>query len=305
MKKTISFILIFCLILSLSINCFSDYESCTVIGADLSEDQVSTVYDLFGIRPGSVTELKVHNSEEREYLEGLIDENIIGSKSISCIYIRLLDEGEGLSVKTDNITWVTSEMYKNALHTAGIDDADIYVAAPFEVSGTAALTGIYKAYEYMTGETISLSAKTAATQELTITAELADKIGAVDSIELVNALKAVLDETRNMSDEEVLAQIDAISAQYNIVLTDNQKTKLLNMCRSMESADDSQLLSRVDELKETLQKVSSTKEKLSETVDKVSGFFEKFSDTVSKFTTFVGNIFNKNSKAPETEADAE
>ena len=33
-------------------------------------------------------------------------------------------------------------MYKNALTTAGITDADVKVTAPFEASGTAALTGI-------------------------------------------------------------------------------------------------------------------------------------------------------------------
>ncbi len=43
-------------------------------------------------------------------------------------------------------------MYISALATAGITDARIIVASPFEVSGTAALTGVYKAYEDMTGK---------------------------------------------------------------------------------------------------------------------------------------------------------
>ena len=38
-------------------------------------------------------------------------------------------------------------MYINALATAGVKDASVYVTAPFSVSGTPALTGIIKAYE--------------------------------------------------------------------------------------------------------------------------------------------------------------
>lgn len=43
-------------------------------------------------------------------------------------------------------------MYKNALTTAGITDADIIVAGPKPISGTAALVGIFEAYEAMTGK---------------------------------------------------------------------------------------------------------------------------------------------------------
>ena len=45
-------------------------------------------------------------------------------------------------------------MYKNALATAGVTDAKIIIAGPTGISGTAALVGIFKAYEEMTGEEI-------------------------------------------------------------------------------------------------------------------------------------------------------
>lgn len=50
-------------------------------------------------------------------------------------------------------------MYKNALATAGITDAKVLISAPFPVSGTGALTGIYKAYEDMTGVSLNDLAK--------------------------------------------------------------------------------------------------------------------------------------------------
>lgn len=140
-----------------------------VIGADLNEDQVAAVYQAFGVERGSCIEMKVTNAEERQYLEGYVDSSLIGTRSISSVYVQLLSDGSGMDVTTSNITWCTPEMYISALATAGITDAKVVVAAPFEVSGTAALTGVYKAYEDMTGKKLDDVAKLVSTQELTIT----------------------------------------------------------------------------------------------------------------------------------------
>lgn len=126
-------------------------ETRTVIGADLTDDQIKTVYKTFGIERGSVKELTVTNQDERQYLSGVISDAQIGTKAISCISIEVLAAGKGMTVNTSHITYCTSQMYISALATAGIMDAKITVTAPFDVSGTAALTGIYKAYEDITG----------------------------------------------------------------------------------------------------------------------------------------------------------
>ena len=55
--------------------------------------------------------------------------------------ISLTDKGNGIKVSTYNINYCTAGMYKNALATAGISDANIIVAGPFALSGTAALVG--------------------------------------------------------------------------------------------------------------------------------------------------------------------
>ena len=108
-------------------------NSRTVIGADLNEEQIAKVYGYFGVARGSVTELSVTNDEERKYLSWIIPDEQLGTYSISCVYIEMLDEDSGITVSTHNIDWCTSEMYEGALLTAGIYDADIVVAAPFEV----------------------------------------------------------------------------------------------------------------------------------------------------------------------------
>lgn len=292
MKKMISFILILTMVLSMGAVAYADTteeptQSRAVIGADLTEEQVAAVYNLFGVRRGDAVELKVTNAEEREYLEGYVDSAIIGTRSISCVYVELLGEGAGMDVTTSNITWCTAEMYISALATAGVTDAKVVVAAPFEVSGTAALTGVYKAYEDMTGKKLDDLAKLVSTQELTITGELANEIGSMDSTAIVNDLKLMLTETQNMSDEEIKQQIVQIAGRYNVSLTDKQIQQLISLCRSLEGLDTESLRARVEEVQSTLQKVSDAKtqvvgfvEQVKKVVTSIKSFFEKIGDII-------------------------
>ena len=66
MKRMISVCLCFILMLSLCAPAWADNPSRTVIGADLSQEQVETVYQSFGLRRGDVTELTMTNAEERQ-----------------------------------------------------------------------------------------------------------------------------------------------------------------------------------------------------------------------------------------------
>lgn len=283
MKKIISLLLVICILSGTCLAFATVHESRAVIGANLDEEQVSSVYGMFDLTRGSVTELKVTNAEERQYLEGYVDESIIGTRSISCVYVELLDAGDGMDVTTSNITWCTPEMYIAALATAGITDAKVIVAAPFEVSGTAALTGIYKAYEDMTGHPIDELAKVVSTQELTITGALAEEIGSFDSTSIVQDLKLMLDETKNMTDEEIKAEIVAIAKQYNVTLTDKQIDQLISLCRSLEGLD-------ADSLKQRVQEVQDTLKKLSEAKTQVVGFIDKVKKVVTSIVSFFDRI---------------
>ena len=147
MKKLISFILTAAMLFGMTTAfAIDEGEARTVIGADITQTQKASVYKTFGISEGDVKELTVTNAEERQYLDGVVDASVIGTHSISCVYIKVLAAGKGLDVSTSNISWCTKDMYRNALTTAGIDDAQVIVTSPIQgISGTAALTGIYKA----------------------------------------------------------------------------------------------------------------------------------------------------------------
>lgn len=286
MKRIIAMILVFAVLAAPCCLAESSENSRTVIGADLSEDEISTVYKSFGIDRGDIKELSVTNADERHYLEGLVDDSLIGTKSISCIYIEALDEGEGMDVSVNNIDWCTSEMYMNAMVTAGISDANVIISAPFTVSGTAALTGIYLAYEDITGEELDEIAKLVGTQELTVTAELAAQIGSADSTKIVNALKLILDETENMTDEELKQQIIDIAEEYNVSLNDSQVEQLISLCRSLEKLDVSALKEKVESIQEKFTKYAEIK-------TTVKQFFTDLGDGITSFVDSVISFFQR------------
>ena len=288
MKKLISILLSCLLILTLSISAHAaafpaPNQSRVVLGADLNEAQTALVYQAFGISRGSVAELRLTNAEERLFLQGYVDPSVIGTRSISSVYVELLPAGSNIDVRTSNVNWCTPQMYTSALATAGITDARVVVAAPFEVSGTAALAGVYKAYEDMTGLRLDDTAKAVSTQELTVTGQLGSEIGSSDSSSIVNDLKLMSDLTRNMSDEEIRQQIIRIAAVYNVTLSDRQISQLISLCRALEGLDAGSLQERVEQVQSTLGRVSEAK-------TQVVGFFQRLQKTVTAVRGFLDRV---------------
>ena len=62
-KRTLCALLLAAVLLSLPTAAFADgaHQSRAVIGADLTDEQVTDVYNAFGVSRGSVVELKVTN----------------------------------------------------------------------------------------------------------------------------------------------------------------------------------------------------------------------------------------------------
>jgi uncharacterized protein YpuA (DUF1002 family) len=255
-------------------------EQRVTLGADLNASQIAEIYSDFNIERGDVKELFVTNTEEREYLSGLVPDEKIGKNALSSIFITTLDEGSGISVTTKNINWCTEDMYINALSTAGIADASIIVSAPFEVSGTAALTGIYKAYSDITGIPLSELSKAAATEELITTGELADVIGSDQAVEVVNELKKILDKTRTMTDEELRKEILYIADVQNVALTEENISQIIGLSRTLEKLDFTDWQNRLIKMGKTIGKVQKAN-------DGISSFF----DSIKNFFTKIGQLF--------------
>lgn len=269
-KKILSSLLAACLVLgACSAGFAADKGSRITIGADNSSAAVDTVYGFFRVNRGDVEELEVTNAEEKKYLAGLVPESKIGDVALSCAYVETRDSG-GIELESYNINYVTEEMYRSALQTAGITDAKVIVAAARPVSGTGALAGIYKAYEDLTGKELDEGAKTVAVEELVITGDLQEAIGSVSS-DIMNDIKAKLKETKNMSDEEIRQLILDTAAEYDAELTEDQVTEILGLIKKMNELG-------ID---------PDTFVKLAEAGEGVQGFFK----TVGDFFAGVGNFF--------------
>lgn len=184
--------------------------------------------------PKDVEIVTVSNAEEHKYLDGKIASRLIGTKAISSSSITIAAKDSGITVKTKNINWVTEDMYKNALATAGIKDAEIYVTAPFEVSGTAALTGLIKAYEVTTDTKISEEQKQAANEEMVETAKLGDQIGTDEATSLVETIKEEIAVNPPQNDTDLRSIIEKAAEQLGITLTEQQIQSLIDLFNKLQ-----------------------------------------------------------------------
>lgn len=212
------------------------------LGADLTEAQRNTVLGYMGIDPaalGNYDVVYINNQEEHSYLDSYMDSSAIGTKSLSSVVITKADAGSGINISTYNINYCTVGMYKNALATAGVTDANIIVAGPFQLSGTAALVGIFKAYEEMTGDNLDEEVVDAALNELVTTGELNQSIdGDSDSVEaLIAELKQKLANGDLSTDEDIRAAIDELAKKYDLSLSEDDIKTLIDLINTLKGLD--------------------------------------------------------------------
>jgi uncharacterized protein YpuA (DUF1002 family) len=237
MKKYSILFMAFLLLMAFPIGAFADVtvgDKIVTVGQDLTTDQRTQILNELGAT-SSTQIVTVTNQEEQQYLGNLVPKAMIGTKSISSSSITYTTAGSGLHVSTNNITWVTNQMYLNALTTAGVKDANIVVTAPFPVSGTAALTGIMKAYEVSSGTVIPDNVKQAANTEMVQTAKLGDQIGPNNAAKLVAKVKSMIAQNPPQNDAQLRDLINQAAKELGITLTDSQVQSLVDLFDKLKS----------------------------------------------------------------------
>ena len=237
-KKSIAVILAFALAVTMSMSSVAfaaESEGYLSLGADLSESERNTVMDLLGVDdPDNYTIIYVTNAEEHKYLDSYVDTNQIGSKALSSVLIREQD-GDDIDVEIHNIGYCTEGMYRNALQTAGVEGAEVVVAGPFEISGTAALVGTIKAYEEMSGESVDDEVIEGAVDELTTTGEVGEEIGDKGAAEdIVSDVKEQLAENPDMSDQEIEEAIVQAAEEAGYSLSQSTIEKIKSMIKNLQ-----------------------------------------------------------------------
>lgn len=259
------------------------------LGADLTAEQKSTVLNLMGIDPANLDNydvVYVTNDMEHQYLDSYLPSSTIGTKALSSVLIMEGKKGSGIQITTKNISYCTVGMYKNALATAGMEDAEIIVAGPFPISGTAALIGALQAYSEMTGEDVSEEGLDAAMNEIVVTGELADIAGGdkEKAEEFVAYLKQEVVKNGLDDEQSIEDLIKDASKKFDISLTDAQIEKLKNLLMKISSLD-------LD--------WSSLKKQASDLYDRLAdldlsdnGFIEAVKNFFQKIIDFFKNLFS-------------
>lgn len=270
------------------------------LGADLSDSQRATVLELMGLTEedlANCTVLYITNEMEHEYLDSYLGASVIGSKSLSSVKLTKASAGTGVIVTTQNINYCTTGMYRNALMTAGMEDTEVLVVAPTAISGTAGLIGALKAYEVMSGKTVSDVVLDTSLDEMITTGELAESIKDADAEEvesLIAWLKGKiaggeLDTGDESSVKEIIEEGEEL---FGVSLTEEEKKQIISLLKKLDSLglDADYLIDQAQKLydKYGLDLVENANEAINEAVENafttaVKNFFQGIKTSVSNF----------------------
>lgn len=282
--KRIALIVLSMLLISTSV--FAKSNGTVSIGRELNQEQRQQMLKLFGASEDDEI-IEVTNEEERKYLGAHVPSKYLGTRAISSSYVKPLKKGSGIKVETYNIDWVTEDMLINALATAGVHDADVIVAAPFNVSGTAALTGVIKGFEGATGVVVSEVEKEVASEEIAKTGQLAEDIGQEEASQIMTRVKEEVVENKLKDPAEIKEVIEREAKAINIELTEEQKLKIEELMLKISNLDlniediKGQLKNLSDNLTEKLDDLRENSDEIKSVLDKILDFVKRIFDKIS------------------------
>ena len=265
-----------------------------IYGVALDNQQRKVVDNAVSINSDDYNIGTVNGADLKKYLGyGTEDYNMISS-----IVVKRLEKGSGIkiSIKTPgNINQITEAQYTNAAITAGITDAEIFVASPKPVTGESALVGVYKSEE-LHGENLDPERTKTAQDELKTVIEVAKENEENPQFDSKKLDAAVIEVKQNLADykekngetapqDEIVTYV--INALKNVdmdkVLSDNNINVLVNYFKSYQetSAIDSQ------EVRDNLFKLAN------EIGGKASKFYDDNKDSIDKFAKDNKENFDK------------
>ena len=233
-KRLLAAVLALIMISLAAVSARADSSDCVVaLGADLSSEERAAVLTGLGLTEETLSGNKVitvTNAEEHEYLDSYLPKEVIGSRALSSCKVKKASSGTGIKVETHNISYCTEAMYQNALATAGLENAEVVVAGPFSLSGTAALVGAIKAYGEMEGIHISPENIDVSTEEIVTTSQLAEKIeDPKKAAELIAAAKQIVAEEGLTDEEKIGKVVDELCVKMEITLTVEERQTVINL----------------------------------------------------------------------------
>lgn len=293
---------IFSLILGLSIILsnisyaagFDKNKDDIIYGVALDSQQRKIVDNAVGISAEEYNVETVNGADLKKYL-GYATEDY---NMISSIVVKRLEKGSGIRVmiKTPgNINQITEAQYTNAAITAGLTDAEIFVASPKPVTGESALVGVYKSEE-LHGKDLDPERTKTAQDELKTVIEVSKENEDNPEFDSKKLDKAVIEVKEKLADykekngqtasnDEITNYIiDALkNVDMDDVLSNNNINVLVNYFNSYQntSAIDSK------EVRDNLIKLGK------DLGNKAGKFYEDNKDSIDKFAKDNKENFDK------------
>ena len=240
-----------CLVASSKVPAMADGTKVVTLGADLSEAQKNTMLKYFKVNSSEVQILTVTNQDEREHLSGYVPAEQIGTRTVSCAYVRPTSSG-GIKVRTANLNWVTCNMIASSLSTSGVKNCEVVAACPFEVSGTGALTGIEMAYEAASGQKLDPAKRDVATREMVVTSNLGERVGKKPATNVVNRSKIEVIENNITNHEEIYNIVVNNIEQNNITVNNSDVDELVALLEEIAQQN-----YNYEDMRETLENVDA------------------------------------------------
>lgn len=265
-----------------------------IYGVALDSQQRKIVDNAVGISAEEYNVETVNGADLKKYL-GYATEDY---NMISSIVVKRLEKGSGIRVmiKTPgNINKITEAQYTNAAITAGLTDAEIFVASPKPVTGESALVGVYKSEE-LHGKDLDPERTKTAQDELKTVIEVSKENEDNPEFDSKKLDKAVIEVKEKLADykeknghtapeDEIVFYI--LNALENVdmdkVLSNNNINVLVNYFKSYQntSAIDSK------EVRDNLIKLGK------DLGNKAGKFYEDNKDSIDKFAKDNKENFDK------------
>jgi len=278
----------------------ADKDTVVALGSDLNEEQKEAVLSLMGLTQDDLqhcTVIYITNEQEHEYLDSYIDSSVIGTKSLTSVKMTKANPGDGINVTTQNVNYCTTGMYRNALLTAGVEDRNVLVVAPFPVSGTAGLVGAIKAYEASSGEVVSDAAVDTALDEMITTGDISTQLEGVSNEDveaLIAWLKSMIaiGKLDTSSEESIRKTIKEGEEKFNVNLTDDEETEIVQLLKKLDALglNGTYLISQAENLysKYGSDVVNQASDVIGEAIENAvsqasKSFFESLKDSISGF----------------------
>lgn len=279
-----------------------------VYGAGLNEQEINKTAEHLGVLGKDLLKMNIDGADIQRY----IGETSSDKGMISSALVTKLPDGDGVvvEIKTpDNITEITQVQYANAAITAGVKDIRIDVAAVRPVTGSSALTGVYKAME-ANGVLLEKDRMVVAQDELNTVNEISqDNEGKTNFeqknfdtliINIKNELNIFytnLPADKKITREDIQKIVDDAIAKNNLkdVLSQEQIGKLVTLFEKYSKTDAINSAEVVSQLKDLSGNIlDRAKELYGEA--QASGLLERilkfFSDIIQGIISFFQNLGN-------------